>query len=105
MQGLPSSSQGVDLKNWRPDERVNLGYMMQLCPARPGFVRVGDIEVGIDSAIRRGSRVNVEVVFSDGKDGTFAVDCHSMTLGFNREPNKPVKPRSIGYEIYKLACK
>lgn len=101
---LPSSTVRVDLANWKQDDKINLDYLRQSCPPRAGFIRIGNQEVGIKSAIRAGSRANVRVIFNDGSEGTYVVDCQSMMLGFNKAPNMPVKPGSVGHEIYKSVC-
>ena len=98
------SNKSFDLKNWQEFSSVDLLFMKRNCPARPGFVRINNIEIGVAYAVRKGSRVNVEAISDNDSEGVFAIDCSLMTYGFNRQPITPIKPRSVAHEMYKRLC-
>jgi len=95
----------VDLRTWKPEETDLKKIMAKFCPAKEGYIRFGDVQYGIQSAIRKGNRVNINGLNSSGKEHVVAIDCSTMMFGINTQPESPISPKSVGYEIYKRVCK
>ena len=95
----------VDLRTWKPEESDYKKIMATFCPAKTGHMRFGDVQYAIQSAIRKGNRVNINGISSSGKEHVVAIDCSTMMFGINTQPGSPISPKSVGYEIYKRVCK
>jgi hypothetical protein len=95
----------VELQTWKPIEGNYSKIAEQWCPPKDGYVRINQGQYAINSAIRRGSRVNVNAIGKNGFEYVFVVECSTMMYGVNKQPDKPISPKSVGYEIYKRVCK
>ena len=102
---LTRVSRPVDLRTWKPEESGLDKIMASFCPAKDGYVRLNDVQYAINSAIRRGSRVNVNAIGKSGSEYVFVIECSTMMFGVNTQPDSPISPKSVGYEIYKRVCK
>lgn len=102
---LAQWSSPVDLRTWRPIEGDFKKTMAIFCPAKDGYVRLNDVDYAINSAIRRGSRVNINAIGESGSEYVFVIECSTMMFGVNKQPDKPIPPKSVGHEIYKRVCK
>lgn len=102
---LARASSPVDLRTWKPEETDFKKIMTAFCPAKDGYVRLNDVQYAINSAIRRGSRVNINAIGESGSEYVFVIECSTMMFGVNKQPDKPIPPKSVGHEIYKRVCK
>ena len=95
----------VELQKWKPIGGNYNKIAESWCPAMDGYVRINQGQYAINSAIRRGSRVNVNAIGENGFEHVFVVECSTMMFGVNKQPDKPIPPKSVGHEIYKRVCK
>ena len=95
----------VDLRTWKPVEFDLDKTFASFCPTKNGYVRINQSQFAINSAIRRGSRVNINAIGKSGSEYVFVIECSTMMFGVNKQPDKPISPKSVGHEIYKRVCK
>jgi hypothetical protein len=102
---LTRVSSQVDLRTWKQVESDHKKVMAAFCPVKDGYVRLNDAQYAIHSAIRKGGRVNIDAIGNSGYKYVFVIECSTMMYGVNKQPDKPISPKSVGYEIYKRVCK
>lgn len=101
---LTRISSPVDLRTWKPADTDLNKTMAIFCPPKEGYVRFGNSQYAIQSAIRKGNRVNVNGLSPTGKEHVIAIDCSTMMFGLDAQPSRPIPPKSVGYNIYKRVC-
>lgn len=74
------------------------------CPVREGYERIGVTQLDFKNALRRGNYRNISTFDGWDFDYTTTIDCKKILIGINDEADQPIKPKSVGYKIFKKVC-
>ena len=111
--GLPGSEplpvEKPDMRwkdSWRPDLAKESITLIESCPTKSGFTRIGKHQFALDGVLRRGNSVYIRVYDENvEREYVISLDCSSLSVGFESQPKVLITPGSIGEELSQRVCR
>ena len=85
-------------------QKTAIDLVKRNCPVREGYERIGKDQYDFKNILKRGNYRNVSAFDGWDYDYTMTVDCKKILIGINDEADIPIKPKSVGYKIFKKVC-
>ena len=75
------------------------------CPPKKGYEKINTTQFDFKNILKSGNRRNISAFNGWDYEYLLTLDCKKMLFGIDKEPQKPIRPKSLSAEVYKRVCK